>query len=166
MPEGKFKLTPFEYLPAAQERVHLPTNDRMQTQLVSAVDPAVDCVFDGHATQVLATVAPVVVEYVPAPQSVHATEPDPVLYFPAAHAAHVPPSGPVNQRLQTQLVSAVDPTVDWVFVGQLVHASVPVLGLYVFTAQLQQLVLDPVPSQSIWPAGHEVATGGGGGGAT
>ena len=31
----------------------------------------------------------------PAPQSVHAALPVAVLYFPATHAAHGPPSGPV-----------------------------------------------------------------------
>ena len=43
-----------------------------------------------------AVVAPVVVEYVPAPQSVHVTLPVTVLNFPATQAVHVPPSGPVE----------------------------------------------------------------------
>jgi hypothetical protein len=50
-------------------------------------------VFDGQAVHVASAVAPVVVKYVPAPQSVHATVPVTVLYFPTAHAAHVPPLG-------------------------------------------------------------------------
>ena len=61
---------------------------------------------------VSSAVAPVVVEYVPAAQSVHATVPGTVLYFPAANAAHGPPSGPVNPRLQTQLDNDVDPRPD------------------------------------------------------
>ena len=40
----------------------------------------------------------------------HVSGPGTVLYFPAAHAAHVPLSGPVNPRLQTQLVNTVAPT--------------------------------------------------------
>ena len=68
--------------------------------------------FDGQAVHVASAVAPVVVKYVPAPQSVHATVPVTVLYFPAAHSSHVPPLGPVNPRLQTQLVNAVDPRPD------------------------------------------------------
>ena len=48
----------------------------------------------GHVTQVAAAEAPVVVKYVPAAQSVHAAEPVKLLYFPATHATHTPPSGP------------------------------------------------------------------------
>lgn len=40
------------------------------------------------------------------------------LYLPAAHALHVPPLGPVNPRLHTQLVRAVDPTGACVLMGQ------------------------------------------------
>ncbi len=65
-----------------------------------------------------AEVAEVVVRYVPAVQAVHAAVPIESLYFPATHASHVPPSGPVKSRLQTQLVGAVDPTADCVLLGQ------------------------------------------------
>jgi hypothetical protein len=54
----------------------------------------------GHTRHVAASVAPVLVEYVPAPQSVHAALPLLVLYFPATQAVHGPPSGPVNPALQ------------------------------------------------------------------
>lgn len=43
----------------------------------------------GHPRQVVATVAPTVVEYVPAVQSVHAALPVVGLYLPAAQAVHV-----------------------------------------------------------------------------
>jgi hypothetical protein len=46
-------------------------------------------------------VAPDAVEYVLAPQSVHAAEPVAVLYFPAAHVLHVPPSGSVEPYTST-----------------------------------------------------------------
>jgi len=46
----------------------------------------------GHATQVAATVAPVVVKYVPAAQSVQTALPEAILYFPTAHGVHTPPS--------------------------------------------------------------------------
>ncbi len=49
---------------------------------------------DGHATQVVATVAATAVEYVPARQSVHTAEPVVFLYFPGTHSVHVP-LGPV-----------------------------------------------------------------------
>ena len=39
--------------------------------------------------------APAVAEYVPRGQLVHASEPVPLLYFPATHAAHAPPFAPV-----------------------------------------------------------------------
>jgi hypothetical protein len=37
----------------------------------------------------------VVVEYLPAPQSMHEAAPVTALNFPASHATHVPPFGPV-----------------------------------------------------------------------
>jgi hypothetical protein len=42
----------------------------------------------GQATHAAADVAAVVVEYVPAPQSMHAAEPVVSLYFPATHTRH------------------------------------------------------------------------------
>ena len=43
-------------------------------------------------------VAPIVVKYVPALQSVHVAEPGTVLYFPAAHAVHVLDVDPMLQE--------------------------------------------------------------------
>ncbi len=43
----------------------------------------------------LAAVAPVVARYLPAPQSMHEAAPVTALNFPAPHATHVPPFGPV-----------------------------------------------------------------------
>jgi hypothetical protein len=54
----------------------------------------------GHARHVVALVAFVIVEYVPAAQSTHAALPALVLYFPGTHATQGPPSGPVNPGLQ------------------------------------------------------------------
>lgn len=51
--------------------------------------------------------APVAVEYLPASQLVHETLPYTILYFPAVHAKHKPPLGPVNPGLQTQLLTPV-----------------------------------------------------------
>jgi hypothetical protein len=61
----------------------------------------------GHVIHVVDTVAPVLVEYVPAPQSVHAALPVLVLYFPATQAAHEPPSGPVKPALHVQAARVV-----------------------------------------------------------
>ena len=49
--------------------------------------------------QVLSAEAPGVVEYLPAPQSMHEAAPIPALNFPAPHATHVPPLGPVCPAL-------------------------------------------------------------------
>ncbi len=83
----------------------------------------------------LVVVAPVTAEYVLTPQSMHATLPVTVLYFPAAHALHVPPSGPVNPGLQTQAVTtacAVNACPE--FVAQSMHSVLPAAALYLDTA--------------------------------
>ena len=54
----------------------------------------------GQARQVLAAVAPVAVEYLPAAQSLHAAGPVAALNFPAPHSVHVPPLGPEYPVLQ------------------------------------------------------------------
>ncbi len=73
----------FLYVPATQA-VHGPpfgpVNPRLQVQLVSALQPLHDAPeLAGHTRQVVATVAPTVVEYVTALQLVHAAEPVVVL---------------------------------------------------------------------------------------
>ena len=65
--------------------------------------------------------APVAAEYVPAPQSVHASDPVDTLYFPASHAVHGPPTGPVDPALQVQFVKAELPAGELEFVGQSLH---------------------------------------------
>ena len=57
-----------------------------------------------HPKQVLTVVAPVLVEYVMAPQSLHAAEPGPSLYFPVSHKTQFPPSAPVAPALQVQIL--------------------------------------------------------------
>ena len=51
-----------------------------------------------QSVQVLASVAAVFVEYLPAAQSEQVALPFTGLNLPAAHATHVPPSGPVYPR--------------------------------------------------------------------
>jgi hypothetical protein len=55
----------------------------------------------------LATDVPGVVEYLPAPQSMHEAAPVTALNFPAPHATHVPPFGPVWPALHRQSVVAM-----------------------------------------------------------
>ena len=89
---------------------------------------------------VLAAAAP----YSPARQSVHATVPDNALYFPATHAEHGPPSGPVCPALQTQLLATVPPLTELVvFAGQVLQTAEPELGLYFPGAH----------SPQVWPSG-------------
>jgi hypothetical protein len=72
--------------------------------------------------QVDDAVAPVVAENLPAIQSVHATVPLCVLYFPATHAEHTPPSGPVYPVLQKQEAEDCCAVIEvHVFSGQDVH---------------------------------------------
>ena len=49
----------------------------------------------GQLKHVITAEAPVVVEYLPATQSMHEAAPVTALNFPAPHATHVPPFGPV-----------------------------------------------------------------------
>ncbi len=74
-----------EYLPAMQA-VHVLS---AEAPVVARYLPAT------QLTQELATIALVVVEYLPAPQSMHEAAPINALNFPAPHATHVPPFGPV-----------------------------------------------------------------------
>jgi hypothetical protein len=65
--------------------------------------------FDGQALHVELAEAPTAVEYVPAAQSEQVAVPVNVLYLPATHAVHVPPSGPVDPALQVHAVKEVLP---------------------------------------------------------
>ncbi len=74
-----------EYLPAMQP-----------VQVLSAEAPGVvEYLPAMQSMHELATNAPGPVEYLPAPQSMHEAAPVTALNFPASHATHVPPFGPV-----------------------------------------------------------------------
>jgi hypothetical protein len=71
---------------------------------------------------------------------VHVAVPVTDLYFPASHTEHVPPLGPVNPTLQTQLVAADEPTGDCELGLQLIQALVldaPAVLEYVFALQFR-----------------------------
>ena len=86
-----------EYLPAMQP-----------VQVLSAEAPGVvEYLPAPQSMHELVTVAPVVARYLPAPQSMHEAAPVTALNFPAPHATHVPPFGPVWPALHRQLVIAV-----------------------------------------------------------
>ena len=82
-------------------------------QVVSLEAPvAVEYLPAPQTAQLPCAVAPVLMRYLPAAQSVHEKEPMTSLYFPAMHAVHVPPFGPVYPMLHRQLVETVEPLVD------------------------------------------------------
>jgi hypothetical protein len=112
------------YFPATQE-VHRPPSGpvkpMLQAQTLTAELAVGELEFAGHARHVEASVAPVLVEYVPAPQSAHAALPLAILYFPATHAAHGPPSGPVKPILQAQALIAELPPGELVPAGHETH---------------------------------------------
>lgn len=84
--------TPWSVLPGGQLNTHASN-----TELPAGETPVAP-----HGMQALAFALPTVVEKVPAAQSVQATLPPLVLYFPATHAEHVPPFAPVNPALHVQ----------------------------------------------------------------
>jgi hypothetical protein len=100
-------------------------------QLAKVPLPASELEFDGQLKHADSATAPVLVEYLPTPQSKHKVDPGNALYLPGTHAVQVPPFEPEYPALQTQLVSKVDPTGAFEFVGQLEQSAVPVEGLYV-----------------------------------
>ena len=96
-PQSMHRADPVDvlYVPAVHA-VHRPPSGPeepvLHVQLVKAELPAGELEFVGQVMHVITATA---VEYVPAPQSVQLADPVDVLYFPATHAVHVPPLGPV-----------------------------------------------------------------------
>jgi hypothetical protein len=120
----------------------------MQAHALSAVLPGGECEFAGQLKQEPTAEAARVVEYVPAPQSRHVEAPVIILYFPASHAAHIPPSGPVYPGLHRQLVRRLLPLGETECSGQLSHTSTsaePKTALYVQAPQSIQLPAAEAP---------------------
>ena len=90
----------------------------------------------------------------------HSSLPVVPLYLPDTHTEHGLQLGPVNPRLQTQLVCAVDPTTDCDFAGharQVITTVSTTVAEYVFA---QQSVHMAGPIVSLYfPATHTVHTG-------
>ena len=155
------------YLPATQAEQTPPfgpVNPALQVQSPAAELALYEIEFEGHVIHVVEIVAPVLVEYVPAPQSVHAALPVLILYLPATQAEQTPPFGPVNPALQVQspaaelalyeiefeghvihVVEIVAPVlVEYVPAPQSVHAALPVLVLYFPATQAVHELSGPV----------------------
>jgi hypothetical protein len=149
------------YLPATQAEQTPPfgpVNPALQVQSPAVELAMYEFEFEGHVIHVVEIVAPVLVEYVPVPQSVHAVLPVLILYLPATQAEQTPPFGPVNPVLHVQAVAAVlglgelelpghatqfDSSVapcvpKYLPAPQSVHAALPVLILYLPATQAEQ----------------------------
>jgi hypothetical protein len=166
------------YLPATQALQGPPSgpvNPALQVQAARVVLGLGELELLGHATHVPSTVACELVEYFPAPQSVHAALPVLILYLPATQALQGPPSGPVNPALQVQAArvvlglgeleslghathvpSTVACELDEYFPApQSVHAALPVLVLYLPATQAVHEPSGPVnPSLQLVCTGH------------
>jgi hypothetical protein len=132
-----------------------PAFGKFQTLICNPKLLAGELEFGGQALHVELAEAPTASEYVPAPQSAQVTVPVNVLYFPATHAAHGPPFGPVDPVLQVQLVKAALPAGELEFDGQALHVELdeaPTAAEYVPALQFVQ---GAVPGKSLYfPATH------------
>jgi len=59
----------------------------------------------------------------PAAHAVHVALPDAVLYLPATHSEHEPPSGPVEPALHVQSVETKLPDGELEFAGHCMHVE-------------------------------------------
>ena len=101
------------YLPATQAvqtPPSAPVKPTLQVQEARAELASGELELVGHARQAVATVAPVVVKYVPAAQLVHTALPVAVLYVPAAQSVHGALPVAVLYLPATQAVHGPDPS--------------------------------------------------------
>ena len=63
-------------------------------------------------------------------QSTQALDPDALLYLPASHSMHRPPSGPVEPALHLHAAKAVLCSFELEPAGQLLQSAAPVVLLY------------------------------------
>ena len=72
---------------------------QLKHELTAEAPGVVEYLLAMQPVQVLSAEEPGTVEYLPAPQSMHEAAPVTALNFPAPHATHVPPFGPVRPAL-------------------------------------------------------------------
>ena len=89
--------------------------------------------------------------------SVQAADPVDVLYFPATHAAHGPPFGPVDPVLQVQFVKAALPAGELEFDGQALHVELAEAPAAVEYVPAPQFVHRAAPVNALYvPATHAI----------
>jgi hypothetical protein len=93
-------------------------------------------------------------EYVFGGHVTHAAVPDTFLNFPASHAGHGPPFGPVYPGLHEQFVTLLLLTDEFEFAGHNVHAALPDASLYVPTAHMLHCPFKAPLSAPVYPALH------------
>ena len=120
-------------------------NPALQVQAARAELGLGELELPGHVRQVTANVAPVLVEYVPAAQSVHAALPVLILYLPATQAEQTPPFGPVNPALQVQSPAAELALYEIEFEGHVIHVVEIVAPVLVEYVPAPQSVHDALP---------------------
>ena len=126
-------------------------------QLAKAVLLAGELEFDGQALHVEFSEGPTAAEYVPAQQTVHRADPGDDLYFPAAHAVQMPPSGPDEPALQEQFVKSALPAGEMEFDGQALHVELAEAPTAVEYAPVPQSVHRADPVDTLYfPATHAV----------
>ena len=103
-----------EYLPAA----HAMQSDSASLLSVSRYVPG------GQLRHVETDNEPWMTEYLPAAHAMQLADPADSLCFPATHAVHVSPLGPVKPALQAQCVKTVLPAGELEFDGQVMQVEV------------------------------------------
>ncbi len=146
------------YLPATHATHVLPfapVNPALHKQAASAVLETGAFALEGQAKHVDNALAPSTAEYVAVPQSVHASLPALVLYFPATHVVHVPPFAPVNPALQVQAARAELASGELELAGHVIHVVEIVAPVLVEYVPVEQSVHTALPVV-YFPAMHAV----------
>ena len=132
-----------------------PVEPALQVHAVELVLPKNESVYIGHSRHADTFVAPTNTEYVPGGHAVHDAAPV-ALYFPAAHAVHVPPSGPVQPATHVHAPRVVLSAGERVLSGHAEQFTVPPHE-YVSATQAPHVLLVRAPAMlECLPGTHAV----------
>ena len=135
----------------------------LQMQSSSSLLAAAEFVPAGQFEHASELSRPVDMEYLPGAQLLHSSFPGGILYLPATHSVHGPPSGPVDPALQVHAVEIEPPggaseragqathtfvtaptASEYVPVPQSLHSALPDASLYLPAAQFKHVSLSSV----------------------